>query len=388
MTNSGLGRLRLPLETTTSRLIDRVLLALPARSEDDGAGRSSAFGSHHVYGESWGGKARRFVALLAASSFIAALPFAARAEAIKLGSLTAVNAGPLFIAKEKGYFAAEGLDAELVSFDAAQPVAVAVASGAIDFGVTSTSAGLFSLAGQGPLRIISGLYSEAPGFHNFAIVASDHAYAAGLQSYKDIANHSVATTQIGSPVHYSLALLAEKYGFDLKSVRLMPLQGIPNMLSALIGNQADAAIITGTAIQPVLQAGQAKLLGWVGDETPWQTAVTFTTAKTLNDRSNTVQAFLRAFRKGTKDYHDAFTGAGEKRADGPTAPEILAIIAKYVRQTPEQVRLSVAYIDADARLDVDDINHQVEWFKAQKMLKDDIDPKSVMDMRYLIARPH
>lgn len=311
----------------------------------------------------------------------------ARAEAIKIGSLTVANVAPIYIAKDKGYFSAEGLEVELVSFDAAQPVAVAAASGAIDFGVTSTSAGFYSLAGQGPLRIISGLYSEAPGFHNFAVTVSNHAYEAGLKSYPDLANHSVATTQIGSPVHYSLALLADKYHVDLKSIRLLPLQGIPNMLTALIGNQADAAIITGTAVNPALQAGQAKLLGWIGDETPWQAAVTFTTTRMINERDKTVQAFLRAFRKGTKDYHDAFTGAGEKREDQETASEILAIIGKYTKQTPEQVKLSIAYIDGAARLDVADIRRQVDWFKSQKMLKDEIEASTVMDLRYVIPMP-
>jgi NitT/TauT family transport system substrate-binding protein len=343
-----------------------------------------------VHGWYLGCPVRHLAACLAAWSLVASagLSAPAQAEAIKIGSLTVANVGPIFIAKVKGYFAAEGLEVELVSFDAAQPVAVAVASGSIDFGVTSTSGGFFSLAGQGPLRIISGLYSEAPGFHNFAVVASDHAYAAGLTRYQDLPNHSVATSQIGSPVHYSLALLAEKYHLDLQSIRLLPLQSIPNMLSALIGSQADAAVITGTAVTPALQAGQVKLLGWIGDETPWQAAVTFTTVKMLNERPNTVQAFLRAFRKGTKDYHDAFTGPDEKRADGPTAPEILAIIAKYMNQAPEQVKLSVAYVDADARLDIDDIRHQVAWFKSQKMLKEEIDANAVMDMRYVIARPH
>ena len=311
----------------------------------------------------------------------------AAAEAIKIGALNVANVGPVFIAKDKGYFSAEGLEVELVPFDAAQPVAVAVASGAVDFGATSTSAGFYSLAGQGPLRIISGLYSEAPGFHNFAVVASEHAYSGGLKAYRDLPNHSVATSQIGSPVHYSLALIAEKYGLDLKSIRLLPLQGIPNMLTALIGNQADAAVITGTAVTPALQAGQLHLLGWVGDETPWQAAVTFASTKTLNERTKTVQAFLRAFRKGTREYHDAFTGPGETRQDGPTAPEILAIIGKHTNQPPEQVKLSIAYVDADARLDVQDILHQVAWFKSQKMLKDEINGDSVMDKSYVIALP-
>jgi hypothetical protein len=45
-----------------------------------------------------------------------ALAMPARAsEAIKIGSLKAANVGPAFVAKEKGYFAAEGLDYEMVN---------------------------------------------------------------------------------------------------------------------------------------------------------------------------------------------------------------------------------------------------------------------------------
>ena len=36
------------------------------------------------------------------------------------------------VALDKGFFAAQGLDAELVMFDSAQPIAVAVASGDCD----------------------------------------------------------------------------------------------------------------------------------------------------------------------------------------------------------------------------------------------------------------
>jgi NitT/TauT family transport system substrate-binding protein len=309
------------------------------------------------------------------------------ADAIKIGALKSSNAGPTFIAKEKGYFAAEGLDAELVYFDAAQPIAVAVASGSVDFGTTSTSGGLFSLAGSGELRIIAGLYSEAPGFHNFAIAASLHADAGGLKTYKDLPGHSVAITQIGSPVHYSLALIADKYGLDLKSMRLLPLQSIPNMVSAIIGNQADATVINATSINPVVANGQAKLLGWIGDETPWQAAVVFATAKTIDQKPKQIEAFLRAFKKGTKDYHDAFTGPKEVRQDGPTADDVVAIIDKYTGQTPAQVKGGIAYVDADGRLDIKDIVHQVEWFKAQKMLKDDVVSESVVDKRYAVPFP-
>jgi len=217
---------------------------------------------------------------------------------------------------------------------------------------------MYTLAGQGVLRIISGMYSEAPGFHNFGIMASNKAFAAGLKRYKDLPGHSVAISQVGSPVHYSLALIAEKYGLDLKSMRIEPLQGIPQIISSIQGNQVDAAVNTATAMNPVLSAGTAHLLGWVGDDAPWQAAVTITTAKKIAEHPKTVEAFLRAFKKGTRDYHDAFTGPNEKRQDGPTAPEVLKILSKYTDQAPEQIHLSVAYVDAEARIDVKDIWHQ------------------------------
>ena len=309
------------------------------------------------------------------------------ADHIKIGALKSTNVGAVYVAIDKGYFAKENLDVELVPFESAQPVAVAAAGGSVDFGTTSTPAGLFSLAGSGTLKIISGFYSEAPGFHNFAIAASIHAYDGGLKTYKDLPGHSVAVTQVGSPVHYSLALIVEKYHLDLNAIHVLPLQSIPNMASAIKGNQADATVINSTSINPLLSAGQAKLIGWIGDETPWQTAVTFTTPKMIADHKATVEAFLRALKLGARYYHDAYTGAGEKPQDGPTAPEVTAILAKYTSLTPDQVKASLAYVDADERVDTGDIVHQVEWFKSQKMLKDEVKGEAVMDSSLVVPMP-
>jgi NitT/TauT family transport system substrate-binding protein len=327
------------------------------------------------------------VVFLAALALILASSSAYANESIKIGSLKAANVGAAFIAREKGYFAAEGLDVDFSYFDSAQPVAVGVASGSLDFGCTSTSAGMYTLAGQGVIRIISGMYSEAPGFHNFGIMASLKAYAAGVKTYKDLPGHSVAISQVGSPVHYSLALIAEKYRLDLKSMTIEPLQGIPQIVSAIEGNQVDAAVNTATAINPLLLNHKAELLGWIGDEAPWQAAVTMTTTKRLAEKPQTVEAFLRAFKRGAREYHDAFTGPGETRRDGPNAAEVLAILSKYTGQPPEQIKLSVAYVDGDARVDVKDIYHQIAWFKEQKMLKDDVDPAKVMDTKYIVPLP-
>ncbi len=73
---------------------------------------------------------------------------AAAAETIKIGMQKPVG-GPLYIANDKGYYAAEGLTPDYVFFEAGEPIAVAVASGAVDFGVAGLTGGFYSLAGQG-----------------------------------------------------------------------------------------------------------------------------------------------------------------------------------------------------------------------------------------------
>ncbi len=115
-----------------------------------------------------------------------ALAQAAAAEPIKIGIVHNSAQAPFYLAVDKGYFAAEGLEASLVPFDAAQPVAVAVVSGDVDFGAVAATGGFYSLAGQGALKIIGGETHEVPGFQLFGLVVSSGAYAAGLTSVKGL----------------------------------------------------------------------------------------------------------------------------------------------------------------------------------------------------------
>jgi NitT/TauT family transport system substrate-binding protein len=310
------------------------------------------------------------------------------AEGIKIGAVKTGASGVVFIAQEKGFFAEEGIPAELVYFESAQPIAVAAASGAIDFGVTAPTAALYSLGSQGSVRIIAGAVQEEPGFKGAAYLVSKAAYEAGLHSFKDFAGHSFGVSQVGSPPHYALGLLAEKFGFDIKSMRVVPLQSIPNIASAVAGGQVDATILTQSpALLPMVERGDVKRLGWVGDETPWQFNLAFAPTRTANEHADTAAKFLRAYRRAARLYHDAFTGADGKEHEGPGAPELLAIMGKYLGQSIDQVRLGIGYLDADVRLDVPDVLHQIAWFKSEGMLKDETDGNALIDKRYVTPLP-
>lgn len=329
--------------------------------------------------------AHRIVVLLLTMLALLAVP--ARAEELRVGTVKLAAGGSMFIAKEKGYFAAEGVDVVFTYFEAPGPIPVAVVSGDLDIGATGSSAELYNLGGQGALKIIASQAHEAPGFRVNAVVASNRAAAAGLKTFRDLAGHTIGVAQIGGPTQYAAALILEKYGLDLKTVRFLALQSNPNVLSAVSGGTAEAAVLPATSVVPALARGAVTLLGWVGDETPWQSSAVFASTRLADGNPDLVRRFLVGYRKAERDYHDAFTAADGTRADGPGAPEILAIFAKYTGQTEAQLRLGIAYVDPEARLDFADIRHQIAWFKAQNMLKAAVDADAILDPRFAVPLP-
>jgi len=327
------------------------------------------------------------IAMLAAASLAAR---DARAEAITIGVTKNTVSPALFVAHEKGYFAAEGLESELkVLVAGAEEIAVAVASGALDFGGAGTSGGLFNLGWQGVVRIIAGGIHEAPGFQGLALVVSNRAFAGGLKTFPDLATHlqTYAVTQVGGPTHYALVLLADKYRIDLGGVRIVPLQTAPNEMNAIVGGTVDASAPPTSSAAHAIQQGTVKLLGFVGDETPFQFGTVFVAAKLANERRELVERFLRAYRKGARLYHDAFTGPDGRRRDGADAPEILALLAKDLDLSLEDVRLGISFIDPEGRLDVADVRRQIAWFQAQGMVKPGIDAGATLDARYIVPMP-
>jgi NitT/TauT family transport system substrate-binding protein len=319
------------------------------------------------------------------AAMLLTLPVAA--EPAKIGVARSTTAAPIYIAVEKGFFAAEGIEPQLVFFEAAQPIAVATVSGDIDVGVTGFTGGFYQLAAQGALKIIAAHSREVPGFHGLGYFVANRAAAAGLKSLKDIPGHSVAFTTVGSAFHYSLALAAEKYGFDLNSVHIEALQSNPNAANAVAGGSVDIAMVPNTSGLPVVARGAAKILAWVGDETPWQLGAAFITPKTADTRRDFVTRFLNAYRRGARLYHDAVTGPDEREKQGPAAAEMIGIIAKAIGQTPAEVATALAYADPDERVDIKDVLHQVAWFRAQGMVKGDFDPAAMIDQRYAIPLP-
>ena len=306
---------------------------------------------------------------------------------IKIGVLKVSACGPVFFAQEKGYFAKEGLEAELIPSD--QPILVpqGVLSGDFDFGMSAMSAGFFNSAGQGGMRIIAADGDESPGFRGLVVVASNAAHEKGLKTLKDLAGHSFAITTAGSLQQYDLSIIAKKYHFAYSSMKMVPVGSFANMVSAVVGGSADSAIPAVSVSRKSLAANTMQKLAWVSDELTMQIAVIMTSAKHADQNPDLVRRFLNVYRMGLKDYHDAFIGPDERPQDGPTAPAMYQLLAKYTDVPVETMKIGLVHLDAEGRLNVADVMHQIEWYKSQGQVKPEVDGSKIVDKRYVTALP-
>jgi NitT/TauT family transport system substrate-binding protein len=178
-----------------------------------------------------------FPKLLAACLSIAILPGVALAKDVPIRFILDWKIqGPhawFYVAKEKGYFAAEGLDVTIDQGDGSAAAVTRIMSGVYDAGFGDINASI-QMASQQPGKspvMVSLLYNRAP----FAIISK----ASGpIKTLKDLEGHTVATPT-GSATFKLFPALAAKNGVDAAKVKVM--NATPSLIEQLlVRGDADA----------------------------------------------------------------------------------------------------------------------------------------------------
>jgi NitT/TauT family transport system substrate-binding protein len=319
---------------------------------------------------------------LAASAF--PMPALASGKKMKVGALRFTSHSASFIAKERGYFEQAGLDVEFEFFQAAQPMAVAVASGDIDYAVTAISGGLISLAEKGAIKVIGGCLSEEPGIDGQKFLVSDNAYQAGIRSPKDLDGKRYAVTQSGSSFHYMGSKMAAAENIRLSFV---PLQKVGAIIGALKSGQVDAWSIVPHIAKPLARGGKAHIIGNVADYLPnYQITSVFTSANNAKNERALTESFLSGFKRGVADYTAVMIN---KRDGDQGVNEMVDLIHKYVYTSRPREKAAPSIINGTMRLNdgaalnLASVQNQLNWFKSEGLVKDSVTIDMLVDQSYV-----
>jgi NitT/TauT family transport system substrate-binding protein len=224
---------------------------------------------------------------------------------LTFGVLPVVQALPVFVAAEKGFFDREGIGVELVTFNSAVEKDIALAAGQIQgyFGDLQTC--LIVTAGRkAPLSMVAVLYNSTGNERMFGILQPPKAPARPLA---ELAKEGIAAAS-GTVPHFLPAKLLSPADPGAATLTLIETKSIPIRLQMLMSNQVPAAALP----EPLVTLAESQGARVVGDDR----------GKGI---SPTVLAFTPAYLSANPDMARRFLKA-------------VAAASDYCNKNPEEVR--------------------------------------------------
>jgi len=232
---------------------------------------------------------------------------------VKVPDIQAASEGGLYTAMERGYFAKQGLDIQLVPVQNSADQVALLATGDLSIGVGAPSPTFFNAVNNGiDLKYVCTWVVQGKGDGTLGLYVRKPLIDSGqVKSIADLKGRTVALTSVAEP--FQLTKMLATAGMTTNDVQPVGL-GNSDQLAALTNGSIDAALILEPFGITAETRGVATRLLPAGDF--YQGPATFVTAGPAFARSHpeAVTRFLEAFMKGQREYQEAYYGDGKDKA--------------------------------------------------------------------------
>lgn len=220
----------------------------------------------------------------------------------KLGYMKIVDNAAMFVAMEKGFFKAEGLELETVPMAGGAVIVQGVASGDLQVGWTNVIS-LYQAHVEGfDFKLIAG------GATNVKDTNETHALevlkTSPVVRAKDLEGKTIAVNTLNNIVHLMAMAWLEKNGASASKVKFVEVP-FPQMEPALAAGKVDAISVQEPFATAAVEKGGARVLAnpW-GEVVPkFLIASWFASEKWIQKNKQVAQAFVRAINRGIDAIH-------------------------------------------------------------------------------------
>ncbi len=162
---------------------------------------------------------------------------------------------PFEVARQQGFFAAEGLDVNLVYMRGGTQAINALLAGSVDWAGTPVDLVIQTVA-KGKEAVMIASTSRLPFF---ALVASPR--APEVQAIRDLAGHRIGVGNLGTTDHLMAQYLLKREGVDPASVEFVALG--PNLYEQLARGQVEAGMVQEPSLTLLERAGGRVLVNFM-----------------------------------------------------------------------------------------------------------------------------
>lgn len=303
---------------------------------------------------------RRVLALAgAAAAGVSLAPRAFAKDAVSLMYLPVTDYAPFFVAEEKGYFDALGLNLELLPKDATAETVPLVASGRVTAGGASWAAGVFNAAQAGSGVVAVAQLARVPTTGRLPVhfMLSPALAAQGVSSAAALKGKRIGVLGAGGFTVYLAGQVLASAGLTLNDVQIVHLT-VPTLGQAF----ANGAIDAGVVFEPFATLFEDKNLArTMPGDFGRGTEVGFILVGTdfLKAKEDVVVRMVAGFLRAGRDLQNG----------GWRDPATRAMIRKYVKlDTAVMDRMGVSVIDENGQIDLASVREQETFFRQAGLL--------------------
>jgi NitT/TauT family transport system substrate-binding protein len=298
---------------------------------------------------------------------------------LKIGYIPSAICSGIYLALDRGYFAEEGLELDMETFDAGERMIPSLATNQMVIGAGGLSAGLFGALSRGAnLKVVAGLTTHEPGFASTGIVIRKDLYDSGaIRSFADMRGRTLGLIAPSSGLAIDMSRAFQEAGMSDADVNWETLS-FPDQVPALANGAIDVSILTEPFVARVVQSGIG--VRWKGmDEVyPYHQASVLMYAPDFpREQPEAAVRFLAAYLRGARDFTDAVKH-GRDRAG------VFRVLAEYtpIKDLSLYEIMVPSGIDPDGALNLDSMNYDQDWYLARGYVREKLDLAAVVDLGY------
>ena len=266
---------------------------------------------------------------------------------LTIGLMPDTDSIPFIIAAERGYFAEEGVEVELVPFKSAMERDAALQSGNLDGAVSDLLAVIFARSGGFSMHAVS--YTDG----NYNLVAGGNA---GISAAADLRGKEIAISR-NTIIEYVTDEILSVNGMKEQDVSKVVIPQIPVRLEMLQSGNLAAAVLPEPMASVAVASGSRYVTG--SGELGINPGVIVFADSAINEKADSIRAMYRAYNKSVEYLNHA-----------PRAEYIDLVMEKSGFPAPARDALELKPYRPAGLPAEKDVEEAVHWVKSKELAGD------------------
>lgn len=285
---------------------------------------------------------------------------------LKIAVLPIMDALPMYVAQEQGYFADENVNVEFVPVTSAPDRDQLINAGQADGMINEVVSTMFYNKNETQVIIVRFARHALPDYPHFYVLASAQS---GINSLDDLKGQEIGVSE-GTVIEYTTDRLLERSGFTPDEIQTIAVPRIPDRMALLGSGELAAANLPDPLAALVMQQGAKIIIDDSSYPEYGHSMITFR-AEVVNEHPEAIEAFLRAVETAVNDINADKSQWTSLLSDKKLVPPPL--MATYT--IPDYPTASVP---SQAQWD-----DALEWAQSKGYVDGDVSYASSVDASYL-----